>query len=68
MAELDSRKEDSVEPLVVPLWPDAGKALGLGKNRTYESARIEEIPTLKFERTYRVSRAWLRKVTSGETA
>jgi hypothetical protein len=60
-------KEGSLEPLAVPLWPDAGKALGLGKNKTYELAQTGKIPVLPF-RPLRVGVAWLRKVTSGEAA
>ena len=29
----------------VPLWPTAGKAVGLGRNATYEAAKRGEIPT-----------------------
>jgi excisionase family DNA binding protein len=46
----------------VPLWPDAGKALGLSRNHTYEAARAGEIPTVKFGRTIRVPLAALRKM------
>ena len=38
------------ERLTMPLWPDAGKALGLGKNQTYEGARKGEIPTIRVGR------------------
>jgi excisionase family DNA binding protein len=53
---------EGVEALAIPLWPDAGKALGLGKNRTYDSAKAGEIPTIKFGRTIRVPVAALRKM------
>lgn len=32
----------------VPLWPDAGRACGLGRNSTYAAAAAGEIPTLRF--------------------
>lgn len=51
-----------LEALAVPLWPDAGRALGLGKNRTYESARLGEIPTVRFGRSIRVPMAALRRM------
>lgn len=47
------------KPLVVSLWPEAGQALGLGRNATYEAARRGEIKTLKFGRLLKVSVAWL---------
>jgi excisionase family DNA binding protein len=52
----------SIEKLAVPLWPDAGKALGLGKSRTYESARVGEIPTVRFGKSIRVPVAALQKM------
>ena len=33
--------------LTVPLWPTAGRALGLGRNATYEAAERGKIPTIK---------------------
>lgn len=33
--------------LVIPLWPDAGQAIGLAKNATYAAARRGEIPTVR---------------------
>jgi excisionase family DNA binding protein len=54
--------KDDVERLTLPLWPDVGRALGLGKNRTYESARAGEIPGLmRFGRAWRVSKERFRK-------
>lgn len=54
--------DGSLEKLAVPLWPDAGKALGLSRNHTYDAARAGEIPTVKFGRTIRVPLAALRKM------
>jgi hypothetical protein len=65
--ESEIREKSVLEPLAVPLWPTAGKALNLGKNKSYELAKAGVIPVLPF-RPMRVSLAWLRKVTSGETA
>lgn len=39
----------------IPLWPDTGKLLGLGRNATYRAAARGEIPTLKLGSVYRVS-------------
>ena len=41
--------------------PFAGKALGLGRNASYDAARRGEIPILKFGRLKRVPTAWLKK-------
>ena len=37
-----------VKPRVIPLWPDAGQALGLSRNGAYDAAKRGEIPTLRF--------------------
>lgn len=34
----------------IPLWPDTGRILGIGKDATYAAARAGEIPTLRFGR------------------
>jgi len=40
--------------LVVPLWPHAGRALGLSRGSTYAAAERGEIPTIKIGRLIRV--------------
>jgi len=52
--------------VAVPLWPDAGRALGLGKNSTYAAAQRKEIPTLEFGRLKRVPLAWLNRIRNGD--
>jgi hypothetical protein len=42
------KKSGTIQPRVIPLWPDAGKALGLSRNGTYEAAKRGEIPTIRF--------------------
>lgn len=32
-----------LEPVLVPLWPDAGQALGLGRTKTFELAKTGEL-------------------------
>ena len=54
--------DGSLDKLAVPLWPDAGKALGLSRNSTYDAAKAGEIPTVKFGRTIRVPLAALHKM------
>jgi excisionase family DNA binding protein len=49
--------EDDRQTLTVP---EAGKALGLTRHGAYLAAQRGEIPTLRFGRLLRVSKAWLR--------
>ena len=50
------------EPLVIPLWPNAGQALGLSRNATYDAARRGEIPTIRFGKLIKVPTAALRRM------
>jgi hypothetical protein len=67
---LKTKKGDVVgeEPLVMSLWPDAGQALGLGRNATYEAARRGQIPIIRFGKLIKVPTAALRKMleTTGQ--
>jgi hypothetical protein len=54
-----STDETNATPLVMPLWPDTGKALGLSRNATYDAARRGEIKTLRFGKLLKVPTAWL---------
>jgi hypothetical protein len=42
----DLRDRYAAGELVCPLWPDAGRALGLGRGLTYAGARNGQIPGL----------------------
>jgi hypothetical protein len=53
-------------PVTVPLWPDAGQTLGLRRGATYACAANGSIPTIRFGKFLRVSRAWLDKVARGD--
>jgi hypothetical protein len=46
---------------MVRLWPDAGQALGLTRNQTYDCANRGEIPTVTFGKLKRVPIGWLRR-------
>ena len=35
------------EHVTVPLWPHAGQALGMSRDKTYTAARDNELPTIK---------------------
>jgi hypothetical protein len=44
---MDSKiRRDIMTKLTVPLWPHAGKALGLGRSSTFDAARTGAIETL----------------------
>jgi hypothetical protein len=60
---MDDRRirRDLMTKLTVPLWPTAGKALGLGRNTTYEGARRGEIETVEVGRRRPVPTAFLRR-------
>jgi hypothetical protein len=50
-------------PATIPLWPDAGQALGLSKNLTYRAAKAGQIEgIMRFGRVYRVSTAALYRM------
>ena len=52
---------DDTQKLALDLWPDVGKALGLGRNSTYEAARRGDIPTIRIGRRILVPRAALQR-------
>ena len=49
------------ENAVLPLWPETGELLHLGRGSTYSSAARGEIPTIDFGRLKRVPTAWLKR-------
>lgn len=54
---------DSEEQPTVPLWPDAGQAIGLGRGATYAAAARGDIPTIPTGgRKQRVPTAVLRQM------
>lgn len=59
-------RKKAIKTLTVPLWPDAGQALGLGRCTTYKKADTGEIKTLPMSGKRLVPVAWLEKITSAE--
>jgi hypothetical protein len=53
---------DPEESPTVPLWPVAGRALGLGKSATYNAANRGEIPVIRFKGRVVVPTAALRRM------
>jgi len=45
--------------------PEAGRALGLGRNAAYEAARACEIPTVRFGKLLRVPKRALERLLDG---
>jgi hypothetical protein len=55
-------------PVVVPLWPEAGRAFGLGRTATYQLAKTGQFPCriLRLGNAWKVPRADLLRAL-GET-
>ena len=58
---LDEVREMLAREPTVPLWPEAGKALGLTRGQTYKCAKDGDIVVLEFGKLKRVSTSWLRQ-------
>jgi len=58
MSEIKKLLDDN---LSLPLWPEAGKVLGLKRGTTYAAARVGDIKTIRFGRLLKVPTAWLRQ-------
>lgn len=60
--------EPEIERLTVPVWPDVGKALGLGRNATYNAISRGEIRVLRFGRRILVAKRELERLLNGEAS
>ena len=60
--------EKPIERMTVPVWPDAGQMLGLGRNATYDAVVRGEIPVLRIGRRILVPRKALERLVNGEAA
>ena len=58
MSDIKKLLDDNV---LLPLWPETGKVLGLRRGATYAAARSGAIKTLRFNRLLRVPTAWLKQ-------
>jgi hypothetical protein len=59
----DEIRKEILGKLAVPLWPTAGKALGLGQHAAHAAAERGDIPTLTWGgRQPPVPTSWLRRV------
>ena len=50
------------EKPTIPIWPDTGRYLGLGRSATYQAAENGEIPTIRIGRRIVVPTAALRRM------
>jgi hypothetical protein len=55
--------------LSVPLWPHCGRALSLGRTKTYEAAAAGDIETIDIGdlKNKSVSTAWIRRKLNPKT-
>ena len=60
--------EKPIERMTIPVWPDAGQMLGLGRNATYDAVARGEIPVLRIGRRILVPRKALERLVNGEAA
>lgn len=52
---MDSHEIDAIRgKATIPLWPDAGRLLGISRNVAYDAARKGMIPTLRLGKNIRV--------------
>ena len=61
MAEATANTEERATATI----KEAARVLGIGIRQTYEAVHRKEIPSIKIGSTYRVPRAWLKRVTEG---
>ncbi len=61
-ASLVGKRRQPIEPATLPLWPDAGRRLGIGRAATYEAAKRNEIPTIRIGRKILVPKAALERM------
>jgi hypothetical protein len=65
MAEMTSE----IEPLLLPVWPDAGKMLGFRtRSATYDAVSKGQIPVVRFGRRMMVAKKTLERIAAGEAA
>ena len=63
-------KPKDVEKLLLPIWPDAGKALGYrSRSAAYGAVARGDIPVVTLgKKLKRVAKHWIERKTSGEVA
>lgn len=63
MTSTDSRQcPSSEERPTVPVWPDAGRILGMSRQATYDAVTRGEIPSIRIGRRLLVPTAALRRM------
>ena len=69
MATQDKQNQTKQAPteiarITLDLWPDVGRALGLGRNSTFRAAKAGQIPTLRIGKRLLVPRAAFESLLS----
>jgi hypothetical protein len=65
MSEFKRLLDDNV---VLPLWPEVGRLLHLGRGATYAAVARGEIEVVKIGKLKRVPTAWLKRKLGIESA
>ena len=60
--------DQDIQSMTIPVWPDTGKLLGLGRNATYDDIARGEIPVLRFGRRIVVPKKALERLLSGDSS
>lgn len=63
-----SKMDPAVECRTIPLWPDAARVLGIGRNLAFEGAATGKIPTIRIGRKIRVPIARLNEMLGEHAA
>jgi hypothetical protein len=58
--------EKAITCETVPLWPDAGQMIGIGRASTYKAAQRGDIPTIRIGGSLRVPKRKLLKMLGAE--
>jgi hypothetical protein len=61
-----ARVEKTISCETVPLWPDAGKMIGIGRASTYKAAQRGDIPTIRIGGALRVPKRKLLRMLGVE--
>lgn len=66
--EVHSAMANEVERRTIPVWPDAARILGLGRNAAYEAVARGDIPAIRIGRKILVPKAALDRLLKLEAA
>jgi excisionase family DNA binding protein len=61
-------KNEAINRLTVPVWPDAAQTLGIGRNAAYDAIARGEIPVIRLGRKLLVPKRALERLANGDPA